>query len=160
MVNIDCQLGMRADEHTFMNMPLASAPRPHVHDEYPAAWISEKNPPAEEGPRGDMNVFTSLMRNDWAFELRRRKGMPGTALSEVPGVVGERHDWPWPQSGTMVDGMLTILLGIGSTVNVVGLKTAQTFERAPRSHGHGIKKLNLSRRLYVSGVGHGAAVCD
>eukprot|EP00959_Pyramimonas_sp_CCMP1952_P119293 2493915-Pyramimonas_sp.AAC.1 len=60
----------------------------------------------------------------------------------------------------MVDGMLIILLGIGSNANISGPKTALTFERAPRSHGHDINRLNLAKRLYVSGVGHGASVCD
>eukprot|EP00959_Pyramimonas_sp_CCMP1952_P425554 8914126-Pyramimonas_sp.AAC.1 len=60
----------------------------------------------------------------------------------------------------MLDGMLTILLDIGSNINIIGLKTAQTFERAPLSHGHDLKKLSLTKRFYVSGVGHGAAVCD
>eukprot|EP00959_Pyramimonas_sp_CCMP1952_P338393 7086683-Pyramimonas_sp.AAC.1 len=60
----------------------------------------------------------------------------------------------------MVGGMLTILLDIGSNALVIGLKTAQTFDRVSRSHGHDIKMLNLSKRLDVSGVGHGAAVCD
>eukprot|EP00959_Pyramimonas_sp_CCMP1952_P332511 6962695-Pyramimonas_sp.AAC.1 len=59
----------------------------------------------------------------------------------------------------MVDGMLTILLDIGSNINIIGLKTAQTFERVSRSHGRDIKKLDLTKRLYVSGVGHGAVVC-
>eukprot|EP00959_Pyramimonas_sp_CCMP1952_P357729 7489928-Pyramimonas_sp.AAC.1 len=65
MVNTNVPIGMRAHEDTFMNMPLASAPRPHVHDNYPTAWIFEKNPTAEEEARGYMNVFTSLTRNDW-----------------------------------------------------------------------------------------------
>eukprot|EP00959_Pyramimonas_sp_CCMP1952_P090162 1887448-Pyramimonas_sp.AAC.1 len=43
--------GMRVGEDTFMNMPLASAPHPHMHDEYPTAWISEKNPTTEEEAR-------------------------------------------------------------------------------------------------------------
>eukprot|EP00959_Pyramimonas_sp_CCMP1952_P278178 5815396-Pyramimonas_sp.AAC.1 len=55
---------------------------------------------------------------------------------------------------------LTILLDIGSNINIIGLKTAQIFGQVSRSHGHAIKKLNLAKRLYVSGVGHGAAVCD
>eukprot|EP00959_Pyramimonas_sp_CCMP1952_P038555 806915-Pyramimonas_sp.AAC.1 len=63
-------------------------------------------------------------------------------------------------SETMVDGTLTILLDIGSNANIIGLKTAQTFERVSRSHGHGVKKLSLTKRLYMSGVGHGAAICD
>eukprot|EP00959_Pyramimonas_sp_CCMP1952_P012919 273313-Pyramimonas_sp.AAC.1 len=49
----------------------------------------------------------------------------------------------------MEDGMLMILLDIGSSVNIVGLQTAQTFERVSRSRGHDTKKLNLSKRLYV-----------
>eukprot|EP00959_Pyramimonas_sp_CCMP1952_P104064 2175066-Pyramimonas_sp.AAC.1 len=59
----------------------------------------------------------------------------------------------------MVDGMLTISLCILSNINIIGLEKAQTFERASRSHGHRVKKLNLTKRLYVSGVGHGTAVC-
>eukprot|EP00959_Pyramimonas_sp_CCMP1952_P283996 5936424-Pyramimonas_sp.AAC.1 len=60
----------------------------------------------------------------------------------------------------MVDGMLTSLLDIGSNIGIIGLKTAQTFERVSHSRGHDIRKVNLTKRLYVSGVGHGAAVCD
>eukprot|EP00959_Pyramimonas_sp_CCMP1952_P015163 320975-Pyramimonas_sp.AAC.1 len=105
-----------------------------------------------------MNVFTSLTRNDWVLEQRRRKGMHSTTQSEVPGIFGERHELALAaNSRTMVDGMLTTLLDTGSNINIAGLKTAQTFERVSRSHGHDIKKLNLSKRLYVSGVGHCAA---
>eukprot|EP00959_Pyramimonas_sp_CCMP1952_P387069 8111926-Pyramimonas_sp.AAC.1 len=59
----------------------------------------------------------------------------------------------------MVNGMLTILLDIGSNINIMCLRTAQTFEQVSRFHGRAIKKLSLTR-LCVSGVGHGAAVCD
>eukprot|EP00959_Pyramimonas_sp_CCMP1952_P261971 5478213-Pyramimonas_sp.AAC.1 len=52
MVNTDGQIGMRADEDTLRNMPLASAPR-----EYPAACIFEKSPATEEEAREYMNVF-------------------------------------------------------------------------------------------------------
>eukprot|EP00959_Pyramimonas_sp_CCMP1952_P421792 8836275-Pyramimonas_sp.AAC.1 len=88
MVSTDCQIDMRADEDTFMNVPLTSAPRPHMKDEYHTAWIFEKNPVTGEEARGCMNVFTPLTRIDSVFEQRRRKGMPGTTLSEVPGIFG------------------------------------------------------------------------
>eukprot|EP00959_Pyramimonas_sp_CCMP1952_P001165 23182-Pyramimonas_sp.AAC.1 len=48
MVNTDGQMGMRADEDTFMNVPTTSASRPCTYDEYPAAWIFVKNPITEE----------------------------------------------------------------------------------------------------------------
>eukprot|EP00959_Pyramimonas_sp_CCMP1952_P264614 5532669-Pyramimonas_sp.AAC.1 len=60
----------------------------------------------------------------------------------------------------MADEMLTMFFDIGSNINIIGLKNAQTFKRASRSHGHDIKKLDLTKRLYVSGVGHGAAACE
>eukprot|EP00959_Pyramimonas_sp_CCMP1952_P413834 8670984-Pyramimonas_sp.AAC.1 len=89
-----------------------------------------------------------------ALEQRRRKGMHGTALYEMPGIFEERHELSLAtNSGTMVDGMLMILLDI----DIIGLETARTFGRMPRSHGHDIKKLNLSKRLCVSRVGHGAS---
>eukprot|EP00959_Pyramimonas_sp_CCMP1952_P468097 9492657-Pyramimonas_sp.AAC.1 len=139
-------------------MPTTSASRPYTYDAHPTTWIFKKNPVTEEEARGCMNVFASLLRNDWVLEQRLRKGMYGTTLSEVPGIVGDRDELTLAaNSGTMVDGMLTALLDIGSNINIIGLKTAQTFERASPSRGHAIKKLNLTKRLYVSGVGHGAA---
>eukprot|EP00959_Pyramimonas_sp_CCMP1952_P461050 9480943-Pyramimonas_sp.AAC.1 len=63
-------------------------------------------------------------------------------------------------SGTMINGALTILLNIGSNINIIGLKTAQTFEPVSRPHGRAIKRLNLTKRLYVSEVGHGAAILE
>eukprot|EP00959_Pyramimonas_sp_CCMP1952_P345121 7227703-Pyramimonas_sp.AAC.1 len=67
-----------------------------------------------------MHVFTSLSRNDWVLEQRRRKGMYGTTLSEVPGIFGERHEVALAaDSGTMVDGILTTPLDIGSNINLI-----------------------------------------
>eukprot|EP00959_Pyramimonas_sp_CCMP1952_P319096 6676580-Pyramimonas_sp.AAC.1 len=107
---------MRADEDTFENMPL-SAHRPRMCDEHPPAWIFEKHPITGEEARGYMNVFTSLTRNDWALEQRRRKGMHGTTMSEVPGAFGDRHELALAaNSGAMADGTQTILLDIGSNI--------------------------------------------
>eukprot|EP00959_Pyramimonas_sp_CCMP1952_P436910 9148087-Pyramimonas_sp.AAC.1 len=79
----------------------------------------------------------------------------------MPGIFGERHELAQAaNSGTMVDGMPTLLLDIGSNIIIIGLNTAQTFERVSRSHGHAFKNQNLTKRLCVSGGGHGAAVCD
>eukprot|EP00959_Pyramimonas_sp_CCMP1952_P234312 4895930-Pyramimonas_sp.AAC.1 len=83
--------------------------------------------------------------DDLVLEQRRRKGLHGTTVSEVSGIVGERHELVLAASiETMINGMSTILLDLGSTISLFGVKTAQTFEQ----------------RLYVSGVGHGAAMCD
>eukprot|EP00959_Pyramimonas_sp_CCMP1952_P413783 8669992-Pyramimonas_sp.AAC.1 len=87
--------------------------------------------------------------------------MHGTTLSDVPGVFGEPLELALAtNSGTMDDGTLSILLDIHSNINIIGLKTAQTYERVSRSHGCDIKKPDLTKRLCVSGVGHGLAVCD
>eukprot|EP00959_Pyramimonas_sp_CCMP1952_P015494 328425-Pyramimonas_sp.AAC.1 len=37
MVNADGQVGMRADEDAFMNVPATSASRPYTYDGYPTA---------------------------------------------------------------------------------------------------------------------------
>eukprot|EP00959_Pyramimonas_sp_CCMP1952_P421494 8830047-Pyramimonas_sp.AAC.1 len=79
-------MGMRADEDTFLNLPTTSASHSRTYDEYPTAWIFERSPTTEEEARGYTNVFTSLSRNDWALEQRRRRGTHGATLSEVPGL--------------------------------------------------------------------------
>eukprot|EP00959_Pyramimonas_sp_CCMP1952_P344085 7206778-Pyramimonas_sp.AAC.1 len=39
MVSTDGQMGMRADEDTFLNLPTTPASHPCACDEYPTAWI-------------------------------------------------------------------------------------------------------------------------
>eukprot|EP00959_Pyramimonas_sp_CCMP1952_P360131 7540884-Pyramimonas_sp.AAC.1 len=65
MINTVGQMGTRADEGTFLNMPTTSASRPYTHGEYPTAWTVEKSPITEEEVRGYTNVSTSLSRSDW-----------------------------------------------------------------------------------------------
>eukprot|EP00959_Pyramimonas_sp_CCMP1952_P471829 9499045-Pyramimonas_sp.AAC.1 len=65
MVNTNGQIGMRAEEDTFMTLPTVSTSHPCTHDEYPTAWIFEASPITEEEARGYTNAFTSLSRNDW-----------------------------------------------------------------------------------------------
>eukprot|EP00959_Pyramimonas_sp_CCMP1952_P234472 4899219-Pyramimonas_sp.AAC.1 len=55
-------MGMRADEDTFMNMPTTSASRSCTYDEYPTAWIFEKNPITEEGPRIHERLHVSVKK--------------------------------------------------------------------------------------------------
>eukprot|EP00959_Pyramimonas_sp_CCMP1952_P428164 8967469-Pyramimonas_sp.AAC.1 len=87
--------------------------------------------------------------------------MHGAALSVVQGIFGERHKLALAaNSETMIDGVWITLLDIGSSMHIVGLKTAQAVERSSRSHSHDIIQLDLTKRLCVSGVGNGAAVCD
>eukprot|EP00959_Pyramimonas_sp_CCMP1952_P215893 4515906-Pyramimonas_sp.AAC.1 len=119
-------MGMRAEEDTFLNLPTTSASHPYTYDEYPTAWIFARVSVAEEEARGYMNVFTSLSRNHWVLEQRRRKGMRGTTLSEVSGFSDERHELALAaNSGTMINGVLIILLDLSSNLNLIGLKTAQ-----------------------------------
>eukprot|EP00959_Pyramimonas_sp_CCMP1952_P453742 9468719-Pyramimonas_sp.AAC.1 len=103
MVNADGQMSMRAGEDTFMNLPIVFTSHPYTYDEYPTAWIFEKNPTTKEEARGYMSVFTSLSRNDRVLEQRRRKGLHGTTVSECPGLFGERHEVALAaNSGTMI----------------------------------------------------------
>eukprot|EP00959_Pyramimonas_sp_CCMP1952_P352658 7388745-Pyramimonas_sp.AAC.1 len=52
---------------------------------------------------------------------RCRKGLHGTAVSEVPGIFGERHELALaPKSGTMINGTLIILFDIDNNINIDG----------------------------------------
>eukprot|EP00959_Pyramimonas_sp_CCMP1952_P090068 1885632-Pyramimonas_sp.AAC.1 len=93
----------------------------------------------EDEARGYMNAIASLTRDKRALDQRRRKGMHGATWSAVPGIFGERHELALAaNSGTMVDCLQTILLDIGSNINIIGLKFALTIERASRCNGHDI----------------------
>eukprot|EP00959_Pyramimonas_sp_CCMP1952_P238168 4977133-Pyramimonas_sp.AAC.1 len=100
-----------------------------------------------------------MARNQWALDQKRRKGTYGTTVSTVQGVFGEHYELAIASDmETMIDGMLTMMLDVGSNINTIGLRTALTLERASRSHGRDIKRLNLNRPMCVTGVGAGAAV--
>eukprot|EP00959_Pyramimonas_sp_CCMP1952_P447886 9378508-Pyramimonas_sp.AAC.1 len=60
----------------------------------------------------------------------------------------------------MINDMMSSILDTGSNINSIGVETAQTLEQVSRPHGHAINRLNLTKRPYVSGAGHGAAICD
>eukprot|EP00959_Pyramimonas_sp_CCMP1952_P088574 1853077-Pyramimonas_sp.AAC.1 len=136
-------MGTRVEEDTFLNLPLSSTSQPYMYYEFHTAWTFEKNPVTEEEARGYMNAFTRLSRSDWVLEQRRRSGLHGATVSEVPRTFGERHE-------------LALAANSGTMIN----DTAQTFEQVSRSYGHAFKRLNLTKRMYVSGVRHGAAICD
>eukprot|EP00959_Pyramimonas_sp_CCMP1952_P226228 4730389-Pyramimonas_sp.AAC.1 len=55
-----------------MNLPTVSTSHSYTYGGCPTAWIFEKIPITEEEARGYMNAFTSLSKNDWALERRRR----------------------------------------------------------------------------------------
>eukprot|EP00959_Pyramimonas_sp_CCMP1952_P380680 7975756-Pyramimonas_sp.AAC.1 len=40
----------------------------------------------------DMDAFTSLSRNDWVLEERRREGMHGATVPDMLGLFGERRE--------------------------------------------------------------------
>eukprot|EP00959_Pyramimonas_sp_CCMP1952_P154881 3240447-Pyramimonas_sp.AAC.1 len=104
MLNADGQMGILAEEDAFMNLPIVSTSHPCTYGEYPTAWIFEANSITEEEAPGYMNAFTSLSRHDWVLEQRRREGLHGATVSEVPGLFGERHELALAaNSGTMIN---------------------------------------------------------
>ena len=57
MITTDGQMGMRAEEVTFLKLPTTSTSQPYMHDESLTAWIFEKSLITEEQARGYMNVL-------------------------------------------------------------------------------------------------------
>eukprot|EP00959_Pyramimonas_sp_CCMP1952_P005787 121199-Pyramimonas_sp.AAC.1 len=71
-----------------------SSQHPHMYDEHPSAWVCEKHPITEEEARGYMSALTSLRRNDWVLEQRRRRGTHGNnAVRSARGI------WRTPRAG-------------------------------------------------------------
>ena len=85
-------------------------------------------------------------------------------ITSVPGAPPYERQRPTlalaANTGTLVEGQNTILMDIGSNINIIGLQTAQNFERTIVRHGLSIKKSRINPALFVSGVGSGAAVCN
>ena len=61
---------------------------------------------------------------------------------------------------TQIEDENTILMDIGSNVNIVGVRVAQNLERTAVQNGHAIQKACIKPPLYISGVGSGSAICN
>ena len=58
------------------------------------------------------------------------------------------------------DGRLSILVDLGSRINVIGSRTLTTFQKAAEEAKESLKWEKRTNRLHVSGVGSDAATCD
>ena len=58
------------------------------------------------------------------------------------------------------DGRLSLLVDLGSRINIIGKNTAEDFKRCAESNGHEAKLTARQSRLNVNGVGAGSAPCD
>ena len=110
------------------------------------------------------STWSHLRKPEWVLEQRRRRNEVGMTTTSVPGAPPYDNHRPTlalaTNTGTVIQGQNTILMDIGSNINIVGLKTAQNFERTCRDYGLSIKKSRIDPALYVSGFGSGAAVCN
>ena len=148
---------------TFSDHPLTQR-HPTETREFPPDGILLDHPVTYEEHIAWMSSWSHLRKPDWVLEQRRRRHERGTVIESVPGVHPYQSCMPSlalaTNTGTVVPDRLTILMDIGSNINICGLKTAQDFETKCALHGLTIKKSNIKPALYVSGVGSGAAVCN
>eukprot|EP00959_Pyramimonas_sp_CCMP1952_P474068 9502809-Pyramimonas_sp.AAC.1 len=84
----------------------------------------------EEESRACVSVFTPVRKDERVLRQRRLKGTHGATVGAVQGYSGDRRELAFAANGgAVIDGMLSNLLAIGNNINIIGLKTAQTFER-------------------------------
>jgi hypothetical protein len=58
------------------------------------------------------------------------------------------------------DGRLSMIVDLGSQVNVVGINTQKEFAEKAKAAGRDTSYVNRSRRMNLNGVGSGSAPCD
>ena len=72
-----------------------------------------------------------------------------------------RHSWEKVFLGeTTIPGKSTMLVDLGSRVNVVGCNTEKVMSAAARTFGHNTKYNKKDQALLIRGVGDGHARCD
>ena len=155
-----------ASEGTFLNMSLTQT-NPAEGLEYPTDAIFRAHPITQEEHEGYSSTWSALRKPEWVLEQRRRRNEVGAHIVQVPYSGPDRiRQVPLPtvalaaNPATQIEDENTILMDIGSNVNIVGVRVAQNFERAALRNGHSIKKGRIFPPLFVSGVGSGSAVCN
>ena len=57
------------------------------------------------------------------------------------------------KTGTRLPGQISLLVDLGSNVDIIGPKEARKFMEEAQQYGHALQVMTLSRILYVNGVG-------
>ena len=155
-----------ASEGTFLNMRLTQT-NPAEGLEYPSDAILRAHPITQEEHEGYSSTWSSLRLPEWVLEQRRRRNEVGAHIIQVPYSGPDRiRQSALPtvalaaNPATQVEGENTILMDIGSNINICGVRVAQSLERAALRHGYHVKKGKTIPPLFVSGVGSGSAPCN
>jgi hypothetical protein len=77
-----------------------------------------------------------------------------TTLADMESILFKRT------SNTRLPNQPSMLVDLGSKVNVIGKNTEQEHARVSKGHGFEPKYVARAQRLYVNGVGDGSATCD
>ena len=104
------------------------------------------------------SLYTHLTLQQWVLEQRRLKAVHGQEIVEFDTHAGATT-LATGKSGTTFDDEISLLVDLGSSINIIGLKEANRFMEIARRHGLDLDVMTLNRVLYVNGVGAGSAVC-
>ena len=155
-------------EGTFLGMRLTQT-NPAEGLEYPSDAILREHPITQSEHEGYSSTWSTLRLPEWVLEQRRRRNEIGAGdrIISVPYSGPDRiRQAALPtvalaaNPATQVEGENTVLMDIGSNINICGVKVAQNLERAAMRHGLHVQKGKIVPPLFVSGVGSGAAPCN
>ena len=115
---------------TFTDVPLVQR-HPTETREFPSDRILEAHPMTHDEHIAWMSTWSHLSKPEWVLEQRRRRHERGTVVERIQGAWPNESVMPGialaTNTGTTVQDRLTILMDIGSNINICGLKTAQDF---------------------------------
>ncbi len=86
--------------------------------------------------------------------------LPDLEAGEAPEAADEDVHIKTVSRTKLPDGKNSLLVDLGSRVNVIGKDTEKEFAAAAAANGHYSTYIPRARRLHVNGVGSDAAICD
>ena len=121
MINDDDNQYGTPREGTVLNMALTRS-NPANSIEYPSDGILLDHPMTQEEHEAYNATWSSLRKQEWILEQRRRRNERCANITTVPGVPPYEQHRPTyalaANTGTRVDGHCTILMDIGGKINI------------------------------------------
>ena len=126
-----------------------------------AEWISAMRPIARTDVEAywDAWVDCRLPTKQWILTRGALTAMLVQIRYEsTPGTVSIPHVRRVKVAPSL-PGKLSLLVDVGSNINLIGMRVAMEFSDSAHLHGLVLKVLNPSRPPCVNGVGQGRAIC-
>ena len=107
------------------------------------------------------STWTSMTIDEYFDQKEERGNTPSDEVEETYNISHLRYQWEQMYLGsTTIPGRHSMLVDLGSRVNVIGSNTEKKLSSTAKNYGHDTTYVKRNKALLIGGVGEGHARCE